>query len=133
MARCWTWRREESGKEERAGERRRRMSAVSWDLRWEDLKKAPTRPWTRRWSAPLMRRMEDLPISSVSDRGYHGTNARASLCSTNRLTSASAVTTVADPNRCDLNTALPCLHHACTPMPVSQSRTPRDGGGGGGG
>uniref|UniRef100_A0A0D9Y4J4 Uncharacterized protein n=1 Tax=Oryza glumipatula TaxID=40148 RepID=A0A0D9Y4J4_9ORYZ len=74
------------------------MSAVSWDLRWEDLKKAPTRPWTRRWSAPLMRRMEDLPISSVSDRGYHGTNARASLCSTNRLTSASAVTTVADPN-----------------------------------
>jgi hypothetical protein len=48
-------------------------------------------------------------MSSVSDRGYQGTKARASLCSTNRLTSASDVTTVAEPNRCDRNTALPCL------------------------
>ncbi|KAL6640059.1 hypothetical protein ACP70R_022369 [Stipagrostis hirtigluma subsp. patula] len=42
--------------------------------------------------------MEDCPISSISDRGYHGTNADASACSTARLTSASELTTAGDPH-----------------------------------
>ncbi|KAB8098472.1 hypothetical protein EE612_027711 [Oryza sativa] len=87
-----------------AAARRPRMSAVTRALSSGDLKKAPARPCTRRWRAPPSTRMDDSPISSISDLGYHGTNADASLCSTARLASASALTTAGDPHRCDLNT-----------------------------
>ena len=51
-----------------------------------------------------MSKMEDLPINSVSDFGYHGTNALASLRNTVLLNSASVETIVGLPKRCDLNT-----------------------------
>nr|TKW12532.1 hypothetical protein SEVIR_5G041400v2 [Setaria viridis] len=70
--------------------------------------------------------MEDLPMSSVSERGYDGTNARASLCSMNRPTSASDVTTFADPNRCDRNTELPCRRRR---LPTKGLRAGRVGAG----
>jgi hypothetical protein len=83
---------------------RRCMSRVTCALSCGDLKKAPARPCTRRWRPPPSTRMDDCPISSMSDRGYHGTNADASACSTARLTSGSELTTAGDPHRCDLNT-----------------------------
>ena len=43
-------------------------------------------------------------MSSMSERGYHGTNADASACSTARLTSGSELTTAGEPHRCDANT-----------------------------
>jgi hypothetical protein len=92
----------------RAPPTRRCKSAVTRALSCGDLKKAPVRPCTRRWSALLSTRMESFPISSISDRGYHGTNADASACSTARLTSGSVLTTAGEPHRCDVNT-LPYL------------------------
>uniref|UniRef100_K3Z9S5 Uncharacterized protein n=1 Tax=Setaria italica TaxID=4555 RepID=K3Z9S5_SETIT len=83
---------------------RRCMPAVTLALSCGDLRKAPARPCRRRWSAPPSTRMEDCPMSSMSDRGYHGTNADASACSTARLTSGSELTTAGEPHRCDVNT-----------------------------
>ncbi|KAL6597918.1 hypothetical protein ACP70R_046723 [Stipagrostis hirtigluma subsp. patula] len=56
-------------------------------------------PCTQRWRPSPSTRMEDCSISSISDRGYHGTNADASACSTARLTSAPELTPTGDSHR----------------------------------
>ncbi|KAL6639523.1 hypothetical protein ACP70R_023253 [Stipagrostis hirtigluma subsp. patula] len=58
----------------------------------------PARPCTRRWRSPPSTRIQDCPISSISDRRYHGTNANASACSTARLTFVPELTTAGDPH-----------------------------------
>jgi hypothetical protein len=62
------------------------------------------RPCTPRWRPPSSPKMDDCPISSISDHGYHSKNADVLACSTVWLTSGSKLTTAGDPHRCDLNT-----------------------------